>query len=214
MTTILGGNCAEPLRSGRPRRSDAKLLHQRILDAAAQMFVEEGFHATTIERVAAAASTTRRSVMTRFNDKGGLFLAVARQRRDKSGDYLWTQRKGAGALEDFRDVCRKLLEFTLLPETVAMFRIFASETENIPGLSELIMEWDDYNAHQIEEKILIAQEEGYFQKQSAASMATMAIGIMGSNPINRAVLGDPQFLDQRFIDLYFSQMWSIFMLMA
>lgn len=204
----------EPLRSGRPRRSDAKLLECRIIDAATEMFVEEGFRATTIERVAAAANTTRRSVMTRFSDKGQLFLAVAKQHRARSGDYLWTPSEGAAPIEDYRQVCRRMLDFSLTPRTVAMFRIFAAEVEAIPGLSETIMEWDDYNASQIEKKIISAQESGYFQRQSASSLATMTIGVMGSNPMNRAALLDPQFSDARYIDLYFSQMWAMFMLMA
>ena len=46
---------------------------QRILQAAAELFVERGFEGTTIAEVAEAACVSRATVFWHFSDKAGLF---------------------------------------------------------------------------------------------------------------------------------------------
>src|SRR5476651_2699335 len=63
-------------RSGRPSRADALLLRERILEAATDLFLAEGYGSTSIEAVAARAGISKRTFYDRFNDKAALFAAV------------------------------------------------------------------------------------------------------------------------------------------
>ena len=52
------------------------LTRQSLLDAAAQVFSERGFHGATLDDVAAAAGFTKGAVYSNFKSKDDLFLAL------------------------------------------------------------------------------------------------------------------------------------------
>jgi AcrR family transcriptional regulator len=62
----------EPLTADRRR----KLTRDYLLQAAAQVFAERGFHAATLDEVAAAAGFTKGAVYSNFKNKDDLFLAL------------------------------------------------------------------------------------------------------------------------------------------
>jgi AcrR family transcriptional regulator len=68
-----------PLRPGRPRISEADVAHnqrQRIMLAAAELAVRQGYAATTIAEIAAAAQLERSVFYARFPDKQSAYLAI------------------------------------------------------------------------------------------------------------------------------------------
>jgi AcrR family transcriptional regulator len=68
--------------SGRQRRPGGKRARTRgrLLEAAAQLVGEKGFHATTLEDVAARVGMSRGAIYGNFKNREELFLAVAKQR--------------------------------------------------------------------------------------------------------------------------------------
>ncbi len=65
----------------RPRASQAERVAKsrtRLLDAAATLFVEHGYHATTAELIAARAGYSREMVRVRFGSKLGLAQTLIR----------------------------------------------------------------------------------------------------------------------------------------
>ena len=62
----------EPLTAERRRQQTREYL----LQAAAQVFAERGFHAATLDEVAAAAGFTKGAVYSNFKNKEDLFLAL------------------------------------------------------------------------------------------------------------------------------------------
>src|ERR1022692_2942220 len=63
-------------RGGRPSRAEALRLRERILIAATDLFLAEGYGSTTIEAMAARAGISKRTFYDRFDDKAMLFAAV------------------------------------------------------------------------------------------------------------------------------------------
>lgn len=202
-------------RVGRPSRADAEKLDQRILEAAHHSFIDRGFNLTTIEKIAADCGTTRRSVTHRFADKDVILVAVAERWAIRTLENIMA-RDGISSesLDVFRKVCRKLLSMATAPAEAALYGVFLGEVARIPELTEVLISNNDKLAVEIERIVLRAQEAGLFKQYSAATIATSAIGIMVSNPLNRAMVGDLQFRSDHQIDLYFSTMWSIFQIMA
>ena len=71
----------EPLTPERRRQQTRDYL----LQAAAQVFAERGFHGASLDEVAAAAGFTKGAVYSNFKNKEDLFLALleANQRRGR-----------------------------------------------------------------------------------------------------------------------------------
>ncbi|MFD0535396.1 TetR/AcrR family transcriptional regulator [Actinomadura luteofluorescens] len=66
------------------RRAEYKeLTRSAVLDAAAALFADQGFTATTIDDVAQAARVSKGTVYYHFTDKAHLFEAVFRDRQER-----------------------------------------------------------------------------------------------------------------------------------
>jgi AcrR family transcriptional regulator len=69
------------------RMSRAEQQHrtrEEVLAAADRLFVEQGFHATSVDQIAQAAGYTKGAVYSNFAAKEDLFFAVYEQRMDKA----------------------------------------------------------------------------------------------------------------------------------
>jgi len=64
-------------RPGRPTLEAAALVDDRILEAAATVFLEEGFARAKMDEIAARAGITKQTVYARFPSKKALFDALA-----------------------------------------------------------------------------------------------------------------------------------------
>src|ERR1700728_2150317 len=64
------------VRSGRPPRELAGQVEERILDAAARVFLERGFQGASVDEIAEAASAGKPTIYARFPNKQALFTAV------------------------------------------------------------------------------------------------------------------------------------------
>jgi AcrR family transcriptional regulator len=62
--------------SAKPKRSDGSQARNRLLDAALQLFAEQGFAKTSIREIALAAQANVASISYYFGDKAGLYRAV------------------------------------------------------------------------------------------------------------------------------------------
>lgn len=137
------GNWAPPAllkRGGRPSRSDALKLGERILDVATGLFLEEGYGATSIEAVATRAGVSKRTFYHRFDGKAGLFAAVVHRiigqiRPPPSVPLV------AGAT--LSDVLRRLADFilnaALSPQALALHRLITAEAVRFPELARAVI---------------------------------------------------------------------------
>src|SRR4051795_8527974 len=71
------------MRARLSRAEQQKQTRQRIVEAAAQLFEDRGFHATSVDAVAEAAGYTKGAVYSNFASKEDLFFAVYEGRVDR-----------------------------------------------------------------------------------------------------------------------------------
>jgi AcrR family transcriptional regulator len=84
---------------GRTRRADkTQQTHQRIVEAATQLFVERGYVATTIDAIAEAADVAVETVYARFGNKTNLMIAVKDAAVTEGGQVPLAQRPELAAL--------------------------------------------------------------------------------------------------------------------
>ncbi len=71
---------ARPRRSGgRPTRDDAARRDERVLDAAADLFLTQGFDLAALDTLADTAGIGKATLYARFGDKRELFVTVLRR---------------------------------------------------------------------------------------------------------------------------------------
>jgi AcrR family transcriptional regulator len=122
-------------RGGRPSRADALRLRQRILEAATELFLAEGYGSTTIEAVAARAGISKRTFYHRFDDKSALFAAVVHeiieQIRPPAGVPLI---EGATLRDVLRRLAGMIVRAALSPQAIALHRLVMAESARFPEL--------------------------------------------------------------------------------
>ena len=126
-------------RGGRPSREEAALLRDRILDAATEFFLAQGYGATSIDAVADRARISKRTFYHRFDDKAALFGAVLHR-------IIERLRPPAAmpllAGKDLRDILRRLagiiLHAALTPQALALHRLIIGESARFPKLAAAV----------------------------------------------------------------------------
>lgn len=123
----------KPKRGGRPSKSDAERLQTVILDTAEKMFLSKGFGDTSIEAIAAAAGTAKKTIYARFGSKEGLFIAVDERilakpdKRSISAEGSFEERLVATSLA--------MLSRMLQPKLVRIYSIVTGEAQRFPDLA-------------------------------------------------------------------------------
>lgn len=123
-------------REGRPPRPDVGRRREAILQAARTVFLREGF-AASIDRVAAEANVSRRTVFNLFASKDALFSEVLSDPILKAVDR--SSLEGDLPLEDaLRRFAENYAQIALSQDMVQMVRLVHAEYPRFPDLvSEL-----------------------------------------------------------------------------
>jgi AcrR family transcriptional regulator len=130
LRTLSGGNAATkvpPRRGGRPSRAAAALLGERILDAATELFLAEGYDGTSIEAVAQRARISKRTFYHRFPDKAALFGAVVHRIVEQLRPPAGTPLYEGGNLDVLRRLARLLLRAALMLMALSLNRLISNQ---------------------------------------------------------------------------------------
>lgn len=118
-------------RKGRPTKGEAHALHAGILDAAASLFIEQGF-STTMDSVAAHAKVSKRTLYAHYPSKQHLYEAVLTW---LSGDLAKPATVLAPDLsldKALLQFCLSLLELYTRPKVVAFAQLIQKEGARFP----------------------------------------------------------------------------------
>jgi TetR/AcrR family transcriptional regulator, mexJK operon transcriptional repressor len=122
-------------RGGRPSRAEALRLRERILAAARELFLAEGYGLTSIEAVAKRAAVSKRTFYDRFDDKAALFAAVVHGIMEDIRPPPEVPLIEGATLEQilFR-IAMFILRAGLKPQAVALHRLVNAEAARFPEL--------------------------------------------------------------------------------
>ena len=130
-------------RGGRPTREEAERRAERLIEVAADMFLERGFHATTMEAVAEKAGIGKPTLYARYRDKSELFTAVLRRRIEH---YLaplgrrMTDLEATNIETALTEIGRHVLAVSTSSGALAVNRIIMAQAERFPELEQLAYE--------------------------------------------------------------------------
>jgi AcrR family transcriptional regulator len=121
--------------TGRPPLERAGEVDERILDAAAKVFLERGFDGASIELIAETARSGKPTIYSRFPNKEALFAAACEYRITAKNARLRSQRPAGATLEErLINIGAAIIRETLTEELIGLFRLAIAETHRFPEL--------------------------------------------------------------------------------
>lgn len=122
-------------RGGRPPQSEAGQVEARLLEAAEELILSQGFARTTMEQVAARARAGKTTLYSRFPTKSDLYIAVVRHTVARDTASI-TNVSATGSIQDrLVDAGLQLADLTLTPSSIALMRVTAAEARAFPALA-------------------------------------------------------------------------------
>ncbi|HEX4330881.1 MAG TPA: TetR/AcrR family transcriptional regulator [Usitatibacter sp.] len=128
-----------PSRGGRPSLEESGRLADRILDAATELFLAEGYGATSIEQVARLARVSKRTFYSRFDDKAALFGAVLHRIVEglkPAGEVPLIEGRNLAAI--LQRLAELILRAALAPQAIAVHRLIVGESARFPALAAAV----------------------------------------------------------------------------
>lgn len=131
---MLGRNITDAVTSrGVARR-------ERLLDAARDVFLEQGYAGASVNEVVARAGGSLATLYKQFGNKEGLFTAAMERHIATAWAVLEEGRRDHQALEQvLYELGRRMLKLVFEPGVIRLVRGLAFEAERAPELGELFL---------------------------------------------------------------------------
>jgi TetR/AcrR family transcriptional repressor of mexJK operon len=127
-------------RAGRLTRVEAARRAERVVEVAANMFLERGFDATSMEAVAEKAGIAKPTLYAWYRDKAELFTAVLRRQIEHFLGPLGRRQhdlEGTDAESALTEIGRHVIAVAWSPGALAVRRIVTVQAERFPELERL-----------------------------------------------------------------------------
>ncbi|GAB6067801.1 TetR/AcrR family transcriptional regulator [Methylothermus subterraneus] len=176
-------------RLGRPRKGEAALRRDLLLDEALRLFAEHGYSAVSLETLARCAHVSLRTIYRQFGGKAQLFGAVVRRISDEFVARLPADVDCPldAALEKFG---QQFLRRILRPEVLKLRAQILAEGGRFPELAaEFYRNGPGRTLARLEEFLSAHQRVGHLSKSmEARSLAGHFLNLL-RGPINEFELG-------------------------
>jgi TetR/AcrR family transcriptional repressor of mexJK operon len=123
---------------GRPRRGTEAARTDTLINAATQVFLREGYGLASIDKVASEAGVSTRTIYERFKNKADLLAAVITRLvdRDMATVFATPDLDRLDPEEALTVIAQTITGRARDPDSVALFRIVATEAQRFPELAE------------------------------------------------------------------------------
>ncbi len=154
-------------KRGRPRRGTEVARTAALIDAATRVFLREGYGLASIDKVAAEAGVSTRTIYERYKNKADLLGAVISRLVDRMSMVLGTadldRLEPRAALAT---IAATITSRARDPDAAALFRIVATEAHRFP---ELAAKMRENNKHCVDNVVA-----NYLRAQVARGALTLA----------------------------------------
>ncbi|GKV78083.1 TetR family transcriptional regulator [Pectobacterium carotovorum subsp. carotovorum] len=124
-------------KRGRRGRPANETLSRTIVDAASELFVELGFQATTMDKVAQQAKISKLSIYRHFDNKEALFSAAIASHCHQFAPQALIEGVGGSAEDQLIAVGSSLLRTLLSPDVRSVEAMIMADKTNQKSLSKL-----------------------------------------------------------------------------
>jgi TetR/AcrR family transcriptional repressor of mexJK operon len=123
----------------RPRRAPRLASGGAIREAAARLFLEQGYQGTSMDEIAAAARISKQTIYTHFPSKEQLFADLVLGNTERverfAEDLVRTFREANGLGDGLRRVALLYLGLVIQPEVLRLRRLVLAEAGRFPELA-------------------------------------------------------------------------------
>lgn len=204
---------------GEPAMTRDERKRAEIRKAALEVFLEGGFLAATVDEIAAAAHTSKRTVYHHFDDKTGLFRAAIR------GTIAPMQRSLADVIEraashdarsSLHGLVRGLMQIIVTPDVARLRRVVIAEADRFPDLAA---EWYELGPAQtidrLERYLARLDSAGEISVPDVRTAAEQLLWLTISTPLNRLMFAPSGTSEasselERVADAAFETFWTAF----
>lgn len=179
-----------------PGKRERNRLERRagIVDVARQLFLEQGYAATTMSAVAEAIGGSKATLWAHFASKEALFAEVADAVvggfAERMDELLGGQRFSVKGLRDF---CQRFVGQLLSRESTSLFRLIIAESGRFPELGEMFF----VRGPAITVASLAVYFEGAFAPDDAARLSQVTISALVGFRIQAMI--EPSYTEPRVI---------------
>ena len=200
-------------RVGRPDQQASEDIVRHILDTATRLFIEQGYAATSIEQIAAAAGSGKQTIYRRFTSKEGLFKAVIDLRCRELVTLAETAELATSdPLAALKEICWRLLENMLNPEGLDMHRMLIAETRRFPDLGD----YASTTAGQFFEGAMTrlvrtAVDRGQLRANDPAALVHVLMGVITGWPLLKSLINQQVLESEAERRAFFDLAWGVFL---
>jgi AcrR family transcriptional regulator len=171
------------------KRQSAEARRERILEAAAKVFFDQGFSGASVDSVIALVGGSKRTLYGEFGNKEGLFTAlVTRCAENAVGDLAASEN------HDIRETMlrfgKRLLKTYQTEDLMGIFRTVLLEAERFPELARAVYEKGPARASRcLADALKKASSDREVSISDFSSVANHFVGMIRGNEYLRVVLG-------------------------
>ncbi|BAK82918.1 TetR/AcrR family transcriptional regulator [Komagataeibacter medellinensis] len=198
---------------GRPTPEMSAQLDRQILEVATAFFVEQGYAATSLEKIARMIGCSKATLYRRYSSKEDLFKAVVAAR----GRMLLEEAEAVEAsstdpLVATREIALFFLDFMLRPETREAYRIVIGDGHRIPFIAdEMITTIGEPFVATISRLISAAAAAGRLQSTDHEETTRVLMSLVTGWPLQNTMLGQNCMDDAGARRQFFDRAWGIFL---
>ncbi|WP_071000785.1 TetR/AcrR family transcriptional regulator [Methylobacterium sp. C1] len=162
-----------------------------MLDAAAAVFFDQGYAATSIDAIIERVGGSKRNIYNEFGSKEGLFTALVSENADAILAALPAERSSDSSLDDLlHEFGRQLMTVYMSPALLGTYRAVMAEASRFPALARSFYEKGPGRAaDRLAEVLADAGERGEIGLDDFATAANHFVGMLRDNLHLQVVLG-------------------------
>lgn len=179
----MAGSAAGTARPGGRREA--------LLRAAAEVFFEQGYAATSIDAIIERAGGSKRNIYNEFGNKQGLFSAIVKENADKVlSTLVIDQPEGHDLRATMTAFGQHLMGVYMSPTLIGIYRIAVTEANRFPDLVKSFYEQGPGRAtSRLAEVLEVANKRGEIRTDDCSRAAGHFVGMIRDNLHLQVVLG-------------------------
>jgi TetR/AcrR family transcriptional repressor of mexJK operon len=164
-----------------------------ILDAATEVFLQNGYLATNMDRIAALAAVSKQTVYKNFPSKEALFVEIVSSMTGRAGDRVHNEMPDLGEGEDVSEYLRRYayrqLTVVLTPRVMQLRRLVIGEVGRFPELARALFDGGPRRAMAaMAELFERLADRGLLAIDDPAVAASQFNWLIMAEPLNKAML--------------------------
>ena len=194
-------------------REKGLLRRDKILDAATQVFCQNGFDAANLQEIMAMAGGSLATLYRLFGNKEGLFQAVIERNSQQMIEKLASPlMQGKDPLEVLHTLGSNFIDLLSSPMVGAVHRLLIAESGRNPKLREIFVKTaPERNLRAVADYLQSLVKSGYLQLDDCYMAAQQLLSMFKGNYHMRCVLGETVVISEQEKSQYVKSAVSLFL---